>query len=154
MRDVTICFLLKENKICLALKKRGFGAGKWNGVGGKVEPGEAITTAAARELKEEIGVSAKHEHLEHTGTIDFHFNDNPSWNQRMHIFLVRVWEGEPGESEEMAPQWYEHDKIPFEKMWVDDPHWLPRIIAGKKILGKFHFRNNGTEIDEFEIKEI
>lgn len=34
--------------ILLGLKKRGFGEGKWNGFGGKVEPGETIHQAAAR----------------------------------------------------------------------------------------------------------
>ncbi len=41
MRDCTLLFLIKKNDgvitdVCLAMKKRGFGAGRWNGVGGKV----------------------------------------------------------------------------------------------------------------------
>lgn len=35
--ETTLCLLKKENSILLAMKKRGFGAGKYNGVGGKIE---------------------------------------------------------------------------------------------------------------------
>ena len=40
MKLVTLLFLRRDGQILLAMKKRGFGEGKWNGVGGKVEPGE------------------------------------------------------------------------------------------------------------------
>lgn len=35
---VTLLFLRKDGRILLAMKKRQFGTGKWNGVKGKVEP--------------------------------------------------------------------------------------------------------------------
>ncbi|MEK7139021.1 MAG: NUDIX domain-containing protein [Patescibacteria group bacterium] len=73
MRQTTLCLLLKEKEILLAMKKRGFGAGKWNGVGGKVDEGETVKLAATRELNEEIGVSVKEEHLEDVGNIKFIF---------------------------------------------------------------------------------
>ena len=59
MRDVNLCYLLKENKILLGYKKRGFGKDKWNGLGGKVDPGETIEGSAVRETKEEIGIDNK-----------------------------------------------------------------------------------------------
>jgi 8-oxo-dGTP diphosphatase/2-hydroxy-dATP diphosphatase len=40
------------------MKKRGFGAGKWNGFGGKVEPGETVEAGAIRELREEANIVA------------------------------------------------------------------------------------------------
>lgn len=43
-------------EILLGLKKRGFGEGKWNGFGGKVEPGETIPQAAARYYDVHLGV--------------------------------------------------------------------------------------------------
>ena len=54
--ETTLCLLRKENKILLAMKKRGFGTGKYNGVGGKIENGETLNEAMIRETKEEIGV--------------------------------------------------------------------------------------------------
>ena len=51
--------VLSDNKILLGYKKRGFGVGRFNGVGGKLEAGETIEQAALREVKEEINVDAK-----------------------------------------------------------------------------------------------
>ena len=53
-KQLTLVAVLKENNILLGMKKRGFGEGRWNGFGGKVETGETIEEGAKRELKEEI----------------------------------------------------------------------------------------------------
>jgi ADP-ribose pyrophosphatase YjhB (NUDIX family) len=76
MKQTTLCFLLKDDNVLLAMKKRGFGVGKWNGIGGKVAEGEAVAAAAVREIKEEISVVALPEDLELVGTLDFDFTDN------------------------------------------------------------------------------
>lgn len=116
--------------------------------------GETIEEAVVRETKEEIGVDVQQSHLEEVGNLKFYFEGDSDSNQQMHIFFVKKRKGEPVESEEMAPQWYDKDKIPYEEMWVDDPHWLPKVIDGKKIEGEFHFMKNGSEIDKFELREI
>jgi len=159
VKPTTLCFLVKDNKILLAAKKRslsGFDVaiGKWNGVGGKIDPGETIEVAAIRETYEEIGVKINEQHLEKVGNIKFYFKDKPEWNQHMHIFLVKNWEGEPKETEEMLPRWYSHNEIPFESMWQDDKYWLPAVLTGKKIEGEFNFINEGAQIDGFDIREI
>lgn len=154
MRSVTLCLLNKDKKILLAMKKRGFGVGKWNGVGGKVAAGETIEAAALREMEEEIGTVAKIEDLENAGNVKFYFSNKPEWNQHMHIFFVSNWSGEPRESEEMMPQWYGHSEIPFEKMWIDDAHWLPMVLKGKKIEAEFYFNEDGDKIEKFDIKEV
>jgi ADP-ribose pyrophosphatase YjhB (NUDIX family) len=154
MKPATLCFLIKENKILLAMKKRGFGAGKWNGVGGKIEENETIKEAAAREMREEINVSTHPDHLKNVGNIKFYFKNKPDWDMHVHIFFTKTWEGEPRESEEMRPQWYKHTEIPYEKMWIDDTFWLPQVLAGKKIEGKFYFNEDGSKFDKHTVNEI
>lgn len=154
MKLVTLCLLVKEDEILLAMKKRGFGTGKINGIGGKVQDGETVETAAIRETEEEVGVIINPAKMEKAGNIQFYFKDKPEWNQYMHIFLVRDWQGEPKESEEMRPQWFDIKDIPFEDMWSDDKHWLPAVLAGKKVEGKFYFVNEGSKIDDFDIREV
>jgi 8-oxo-dGTP diphosphatase len=155
MKKTTLCFLLKDDNVLLAMKKRGFGAGKWNGVGGKVAEEEDPAAAAIREAKEEIGVTIAAEDMESAGTLDFDYQDNrAAWNQQCNIFVARRWEGEPAESEEMRPQWYHKNSLPFDAMWVDDPHWLPIVLAGKKIKGKFLFEDKGGALINFAVSEI
>lgn len=154
MRKTTLCLLVKGDSVLLAMKKRGFGAGKWNGVGGKVEAGESVCAGACREIKEEIGVTASEDHMEPAGQIRFYFENKPEWNQEVHLFLVRNWAGEPGESEEMLPKWYSNNEIPFSEMWADDPHWMPLVLAGKKVDGEFYFNEDGSEFKDYKIKEI
>ena len=60
---LTLVFLRREGEVLLGMKKRGFGEGKWNGFGGKVEAGETIVEAAAREVREECGYVVKTEDL-------------------------------------------------------------------------------------------
>jgi ADP-ribose pyrophosphatase YjhB (NUDIX family) len=154
MKQTTLCFLLKDDKVLLAMKKRGFGAGKWNGVGGKLKIGEGFEDAAIREIWEEVKVRVAPDDLEFAGTLEFEYQDNPEWHQRCHIFRVREWQGEPAESEEMRPQWYPIIKLPFAEMWIDDPHWLPLVLAGKKIEGKFLFDKTGDAVLEYSVQEI
>lgn len=154
MKRTTLCFLVKEGEVLLAMKKRGFGAGKWNGIGGKVEAGEDIKTAAVREIGEEIGVNVLPDALEYSGNLTFSFNDDARWNQRVSVFLVHRWEGEARETEEMRPSWYRHQELPFEHMWVDDPHWIPLVLAGKKVKGKFAFSGNGESIARVKVREV
>src|SRR5690606_7682399 len=137
MLKTTICFLIKDDSVLLAMKKRGFGMGKWNGIGGKREGEETIAQNAVRELKEEIGVNVAEHELEPAGELKFYFNNKSDWNNHCHIFRVKSWSGEPEESEEMAPKWYSRNDLPFSEMWIDDIHWLPLVLSGKNIEAEF-----------------
>ncbi len=137
---LTLCLVHKHPKILLGMKKRGFGEGKWNGFGGKVDKDETIEDAAIREMQEEANIFI--EDMEKTGILDFEFKGNPEILE-VHIFRVKKFSGEPMETEEMKPEWYEVDKIPVKDMWPDDEYWLPLFLENKKFRGKFLF--DGSE---------
>jgi len=156
MRDATLCLLVQGNppaEILLGLKKTGFGAGKYNGFGGKIEAGETVTMAAVRELEEEIGVQVLESDLRPVGHFTFLFPARPEWNQVVHVFLATAWEGVPAESVEMKPAWFALDDIPLEQMWQDDRYWLPRILAGERIRARFTFQEDNETVDEVEMAE-
>ena len=141
---LTLCLARKDNQILLGMKKRGFGEGRWNGFGGKVESGETIIDAAKRELEEESGLKALE--LKERGAVDFHFLDTGKVME-VHIFNVLRYDGEVIETEEMRPQWFDVDKIPFEKMWPDDICWMPMFLNGNRFGGKCIFENSDKIID-------
>lgn len=145
MKQVTLIFLVKKSggaitEICLAMKKRGFGTGMWNGVGGKVEGDESLEMAAAREAQEEIGVAVGP--LTKVAEIAFFHVPKPEWNQTMHVYTAESWSGEPTEGEEMKPQWYTVDTLPYDSMWPDDAIWVPKVLAGEFVRGEGRFAEN------------
>ena len=153
LRKTTLLFLIKEEKgsikeICLAMKKRGFGKGRWNGVGGKVEEKERVEDAVIRETREEIDVLVKE--MKKVAELSFYFPYNSSFNQKVYVYFSSLWEGEPVESEEMSPKWFNINQIPYEEMWSDDPFWLPKVLEKKILKAIFKFREN----DIVEYKDI
>jgi 8-oxo-dGTP pyrophosphatase MutT (NUDIX family) len=154
MRIVTLIFLVRENEVLLAMKKRGFGVGKLNGYGGKLADGETVEESAVREVKEESGVDIQESDLEKLGELDFYFDDKPEWNQKGIIYKVRAWKGEPVETEEMKPEWFSVDAIPYEQMWIDDPLWYPYFLNDQKFAGEIHFGQEGKTILSSNIHTI
>lgn len=143
---LTLCLAMREEKILLGMKKRGFGAGRWNGFGGKVEPGETMEEAARREMQEESGVDI--ETMEKVGIHEFCFESNLEEVLEVHVFRVDAFNGEPRETEEMRPQWFAFDEIPYDTMWPDDIYWLPLFLQGKKFKTKFLFGENDTVLEK------
>ena len=118
------------------MKKRGFGANWWNGVGGKPDGEETIEQTTVRECQEEIGVTPLS--FRDVAVLDFVFpEDKGDWNQRVHVYICDQWQGDPSETEEMAPKWFKLSDIPYDKMWPDDRIWLPEVLAGRTVEAAF-----------------
>lgn len=150
--ETTLCLLRRENEILLAMKKRGFGEGKYNGVGGKIEGEETPEEAMLRETKEEIGVTPVT--YERVGIVSFdEFYKGEKVNLIFYLYFVTEWEGTPTESEEMKPNWFSLDNIPYTQMFPDDKYWLPLILEGKKIDAYFDFDENWNLLSK-NIKEL
>ena len=147
---LTLCLLVEDGRVLLGMKKRGFGAGRWNGFGGKVEPGETIEEAAVRETSEECGVAIAE--MEKVGIHEFEFEKERGNILEVHVFRVDRWSGEPVETEEMEPRWFVFSDIPYDTMWPDDRYWLPLFLEGKKFRTKFLF-GEGDSVLEQSVEE-
>ena len=128
---VTLCFIVRDGQVLLIRKKRGIGAGKINGPGGKVDPGESPLAGAIREVQEEIGVTPLDPVLH--GQVRFLFTDGLVFHCM--IYLARRYEGEPCETDEAVPLWFPVDSVPYEEMWADDKHWLPALLEARQFTG-------------------
>lgn len=131
----TLVFVLRGKEILLIEKKRGLGAGKVNGPGGKVDPGETVEECAIREVHEELGVKVRR--LEPMGEHLFQFVDGYS----IHCWVYRSFdvEGVAVETPEAKPLWTPVDAIPYDRMWEDDRIWLPMVIEGQRFRGRWVF---------------
>ncbi|MBO7508393.1 MAG: 8-oxo-dGTP diphosphatase [Clostridia bacterium] len=139
--DTTLVVIRKGDKILLGEKKRGFAKGTLNGIGGKQDPGETIDEAMIRETQEEIGVTpTKYEKI---GQIHFDmWYKGEHANMYLSIYNCTDFVGEIKETEEMIPNWFDVDKIPFDKMLADDRLWMPFALANQKFVGDVKFDPN------------
>ena len=147
---MTLAYLIKDDEVLLGYKKQGMGIGRYNGFGGKVEKGETIEETAEREIFEECGLTVKN--LVELGVLNF------SWTGKkdileVHIFKTTDFSGEIEESEEMRPEWFSIDKMPYNKMWVSDIHWWPLLLNDKKFNGHFIWDKH-DKIVEYDLKEL
>ncbi len=142
----TLLFVTEGNNILLIRKKRGLGAGKINGPGGKLEPGETIEQCAIRELKEEVGLTANN--IKWCGENLFQFADD--YRMHVHVFKTDQYEGSPIETDEAIPIWYSKELMPFEEMWEDDYLWVPHMLSDTIFMGKYLF--DGDKMLDFLIE--
>lgn len=131
----TLMFVLRDEEVLLIRKKRGLGAGKINGPGGRIENGETPLECAIRETEEELCITPAH--IRPAGELFFHAEDMP----RIHafVYVARGFTGEPTETEEAIPLWTPINNIPFAEMWEDDRLWLDAVLSGQTIKGRFSF---------------
>lgn len=130
-----IVFIRSGASILLIDKKRGLGAGKVNGPGGRIEPGETSVQAAIRETHEEVGLFVTD--LDHRVVLQFAFVDG--YMLEVDVYFTSSYSGSLVETDEARPFWCLEASIPYAKMWADDRLWLPRALAGERIAGRFVF---------------
>jgi 8-oxo-dGTP diphosphatase len=151
LTSTCLCLLTRTNsegarEVLLGYKKTGLGTGKIVGLGGHVEPGESTAEAAAREAKEESGLCVAPGSLRAAAHLTFLFPAHPSWDMEVEIFTTAQWTGEAAETEEIRPQWFPVAALPFDRMWQDARHWLPRVLAGERLTATFTYAGDNEAV--------
>ncbi len=142
----TLLFVVRGEEVLLIRKKRGLGAGKINGPGGKVDPGETPMECAIRETNEELLINPLN--VKPAGELLFHAEDDMP---RIHgyVFVATDFEGTPTETDEAIPLWFQIKDIPFDEMWDDDRLWLRQVLSGQSVKGYFTFE--GEELLDYDV---
>ncbi len=149
MLQTTLWVMVKDGQIFLWEKKRGFAKWVLNWIWGKQEWCENIEECMIREAKEEIWIDILKQ--KKVWIMHFYFEKKPDWNMAVHIFKIDSWEWEIIETEEIKPFWFPLDEIPYDKMWEDDTHWLPRVLAWETdVEYNFYFDKDNWKIIKFE----
>lgn len=131
----TLLFVIRDGQVLLIHKKRGLGAGKVNGPGGRLDPGESPLQAAIREVQEELQSTPTG--VQQCGELAFQFVDGLSIF--VYVFTARDCTGEPQETAEAIPLWTPLAHIPYDRMWADDRLWFPLMLAGQYFQGRMLF---------------
>lgn len=98
-----------DGRVLLAQRPEGKPmSGLWEFPGGKVESGETPAIALARELSEELRISARVEDLR---PFIFASHDYPDFHLLMPVFMCRNWSGDPSPAEGQAVVWASGDEI-------------------------------------------
>jgi 8-oxo-dGTP diphosphatase len=154
MTRTCLCMIRRQSatgpELLLGLKKAGFGAGKWVGLGGHIEDGEKPGAAAVREVWEESGLLVPADSLQHMASIEFRFPVRPSWDQTAEVFVTSVYQGEAEESDEVAPRWFGEHELPLELMWDDARYWLPLVLAGEHVDALITFAGDCATVASIE----
>ena len=141
----TLVFVIRDGKILLIDKKTGFGKGKVNGPGGKIEKDESPEACAVRECQEELGITV--DRLKFCGQHRFQFVDG--YSLLVWVYSSDSFEGVPTETIEARPLWVPVDEIPYDRMWEDDHLWLPMLLRGESFQGRWLF--DGDEMLDYEL---
>jgi 8-oxo-dGTP diphosphatase len=145
----TVCYILDGERLLLIRRAAGlFGAGKWSGLGGKIEAGESKEQACVREVYEESGLHV--DDLKYHGALEFKIENTPE-SIMMHVFSTASCKGQLTESSEGILRWIDFDQIPYREMWDDSRFWLPLLIEGKDFSGVFHFDQQVSKVLDYKL---
>jgi 8-oxo-dGTP diphosphatase len=146
MKLATLCYLKQSGSTLMIhriKKQNDMHAGKWNGLGGKLEPGETPEECAIREIREESGLLVSNPLLKGFLTFPL-FAANEDWYA--FVFLVRQFEGRLIESQEGILRWVSDQELLDLELWAGDRIFLPWLERPGFFSGKFIYQD-GDLID-------
>ncbi|MCD6461471.1 MAG: 8-oxo-dGTP diphosphatase [Thermoplasmata archaeon] len=139
MKLATLCYVRKGGRTLMihrVKKENDIHEGKWNGLGGKLEPGEMPEECAVREVKEESGLDVKDPVLK--GILTFpEFANGEDWY--VFVYVFNGCRGEIRESSEGVLEWIENDRLLDLNLWEGDRIFLPLLDEPGVFSGKFHY---------------
>jgi 8-oxo-dGTP diphosphatase len=150
MKLATLCYVMdkKTNSTLMIYrnkKQNDYHKGKWNGLGGKFEPGESPEECAIREIEEESGLKVKS--VKMRGFITFPlFDGTDDW----YVFLFTAdefvrkdsfGEGDLIDSPEGKLEWIPNEKLTEINLWEGDKIFIPWLFEDKFFSAKFNYKN-------------
>ena len=137
----TLCYLKKDGQTLMLhriKKDRDIHDGKWNGLGGKMLPGETPEECVIREVREESGLAITAPQLR--GVMTFpKFKDDEDWY--VFLFTADQFSGDMIECDEGHLEWIDDDKIVDLKLWEGDYYFLDWLKQDCFFSAKFVYQN-------------
>ena len=141
MINATLCYVRNGDKTLMlhrVKKENDIHEGKWNGLGGKMEPGETPEECVIREVREESGLHIQDPALR--GVLMFpEFDGNNDW--LAFVFTAHTFTGEPINSTEGILQWIDNADLLDLNLWEGDKIFLKWLERDAFFSGKFTYKN-------------
>ncbi|HEY3313537.1 MAG TPA: 8-oxo-dGTP diphosphatase [Anaerolineales bacterium] len=139
MKLATLCYLKQAGRTLMihrVTKPDDIHQGKWNGLGGKLEPGESPEQCVLREVREEAGLELiKPRYHGLLLFADFKRDDWFVWVFSAHQFQGRLLDS----SREGHLQWIPDDELTSLNLWPSDHIFLPWIKDGRIFSARFQY---------------
>lgn len=149
IRETVVGYLIKDDEVLLGVRTRvsnSLGHMIVAGIGGGIEDGESPEEALVREVSEEVNVTITD--YEKVGYVTNLVPHRPVWNQRIAVYVVTGFEGEPKKTEEIDPHWYPKHSLPLQDMWADNRVTVPMILSGERVEGRFLYGPDGQILEQ------
>jgi 8-oxo-dGTP diphosphatase len=141
MKLATLCYVRGGGQTLMIhriKKPNDMHQGKWNGLGGKLEPGETPEECARREIYEESGLTVGR--LELKGFLTFPaFSKEEDWYA--FVFVATQPEGELIDSTEGVLEWVDDDRLLDLNLWEGDRVFIPWLDRQSFFSGKFIYED-------------
>ncbi len=145
MKCSSCCYLIENHRWLMlyrGIKPQDVNAGKWIGVGGKLEAGETMRECALREIKEETGLCA--EDLRFCGTIWFFYEGAET--EKIWLYTGTKFSGTLKDCDEGMLAWIPEEELFSLPLWEGDRIFLKKLMEPD--MGIFslelHYDRNGT----------
>lgn len=137
----TICYIDNGKEILLLHRNKKLNdihAGKWIGVGGKLEKGETPQECAVREIFEETGLQVNKPLLK--GIITFpDFTPHHDWYT--YVFKVTEFTGELIDCDEGTLEWVPYEQVLSRPTWEGDHTFVSWLLENKPFFSaKFSYK--------------
>jgi 8-oxo-dGTP diphosphatase len=142
----TLCYIKSHGKTLMVHRNKKPGdihAGKWNGLGGKFEPGESPEECVVRELREESGLEIVNPRLH--GLVMFPGFKGQDWY--VFVFTATEFSGELIDSPEGDLAWIPDEELETLPLWPSDHVFLPWLKEGRLFSAKFLYE--GDEMRDY-----
>ena len=145
----TLCYIKQNGHTLMVLRNKkpnDMHAGKWNGLGGKFEPGESPEACVVREVREESGLEIRNPKMH--GLLMFPAFKGADWY--VFVFMARDFSGELiSNSPEGKLEWIPNDKLTSLNLWESDHFFFSWMKKGQFFSAKFLYDRD--EMQSYEV---
>ncbi len=143
----TLCFLTRGDQVLMLHRKYPPNQGLWNGVGGRIEPGEEPLASVLREVREETGFCLAG--ARYAGLLTWEGFETPPGGLR--LFTAPAPEGEPSLCVEGELAWKPREWVYTSPEVVSNIHTFAPAILDYGMARRFHFIYREGRVVRYDI---